>query len=354
MEKRLLLWALPLLILAMSASAHEECTSLTMHGILLDSDCDGVTNMYDNCPFTANAQQEDRNKDLIGDACDLLIQSVTIDPSVVVRASDFFGLNVQIINNQPNPLYEIQITVENTALDVDVGTSIPVIGAGSDYRTEFLLKVPRCTPAQHYPLRITTSYFNEGREHVETTTQTLKVANGGACEQPESLHENTLVDTFFEQELDVGETAIFPFRTLNMNEEAVTYHLRMEGLGTWGTYRLDPSTTFTLASGQETTSYLTIEMEHWAPLGEAQVWVVLSADGEEEWFPINLFIRDPVTSEQYEQLKQALEVTLILLILVLLIAGFIIAYRKANEDAKTNDDHNYLAEAGVDKVEGKR
>lgn len=353
MEKRYLLWALPLLLLLTSVSAYEECTTMTMHGLLIDTDCDSVTDMLDNCPITANTQQEDSNRDGIGDACDLLIEEVIINPSVIVRASEFFSLNVMVINNQPGELHFLQIEVANDDLNYNVQTDVSVLAAGEARTIEFLLKVPRCAEEKQYPLRITTRYLAEGQEHIEQTTQTLKVVAGGICEAPESLFENTMIDTFFEQELDIGETTIFPFRILNLNNDAVTYHLRMEGFETWGSYRLDPDTTFTVASGHESMSFLTIELEDWAPLGQTQVTVVVSADGEEERFLINLFIREAVTANQYEQLKRALEVVLILLVFVLLIAGFIIAYKKANEEPATHQDHKYLEEIGVDTVEGR-
>jgi len=35
-----------------------------------DSDCDGIGNLYDNCAYTYNPQQQDRNRNGIGDACE--------------------------------------------------------------------------------------------------------------------------------------------------------------------------------------------------------------------------------------------------------------------------------------------
>jgi hypothetical protein len=37
---------------------------------LLDSDGDGLSNLFDNCPYVANFFQEDTDNDLVGDVCD--------------------------------------------------------------------------------------------------------------------------------------------------------------------------------------------------------------------------------------------------------------------------------------------
>jgi hypothetical protein len=53
-------------------SGTEEFKLANLCGAMLgiDPDCDGITECDDNCPFTYNLDQKDRNHNGIGDACD--------------------------------------------------------------------------------------------------------------------------------------------------------------------------------------------------------------------------------------------------------------------------------------------
>ena len=351
MNKPLLLISTLLLFIPLVVAAPQTgCMIQTPHGFLPDSDCDGVHDAIDNCPYTPNPDQRDSNRNGVGDACDITIQRVDIQPNVALKANDFFTTAITVINNQPEPLQNVRLNIRNQQLHINTHTTIPVLGAGEAYTTQAQLRIPRCTPERQYPLTITAQYHANNQETTQQVTQNIRVVQGGLCQEPITAMENTLVETFYDQELDVGERTIIPIRVTNLNDNPTHYNIRVERVQDYGSYRIDPDTTFTLPAGADTTRYLVVELEPWAPLGEQQLDIIIAGDGYEERFPIKLHIRKPLTQERAEAIKQAIEVTLILLLFALIIAAVIIAYKKVNQE----EDEDILKTQGIDHAEGRK
>lgn len=345
----LILAAILLITPLVSAAPQQGCMIMTMHGFLPDADCDGVHDAIDNCPQTPNAEQKDSNRNGIGDACDLLIQRVNIQPNIAIQANDFFTTHITIINNQERPLQNVRLNLQNQDLNINTHTTIPVLGAGEEYTTQVMSKVPRCTPQRQYPLIITAQYYTQGEQKTQTTSQNIRVVAGGQCQEPVTPMENTIVETFYDQELDVGTRTIIPIRIINLNDNAVSYELRLQNTQEYATYRIDPDRTFTLPAGADTTRYLALELEEWAPLGAQQAMLVVSANGYEERINMNFHVRKPLTQTRSEQLKQAIEITLILLLFALIVAAVILAYKKVNEEPE-----DVLKEHGIERLEDKK
>ena len=349
MRTLLVLLATLALLPMVFAAPQTGCMIQTAHGFLPDADCDGVHDAIDNCPHTPNPDQRDSNRNGVGDACDIMIQRVDIQPNVALKANDFFTTTITIINNQPRPVQNLRLNIENQQLNINTFTTIPVLGAGEAYTTQAQLRIPRCTPEREYPLQIRAQYSIQGQETTQQLTQNIRVVQGGMCQEPVTPMESTLVETFFEQQLDVGTRTIIPIRITNLNQNPTSYDIWVERVQDYGTYRIDPDRTFTLPAGADTTRYLVVELEEWAPLGEQRMDIVVAGNGYEERFPIKLHIRKPLTQARQETIKQAIEVTLILLLFALIIAAIIIAYKKVNQE-----EEDVLKTQGIDHAEGRK
>jgi len=99
----------------------------------LDADADGVPDGIDNCPDDANAEQQDFDKDGIGDACDELL-SITCPDDIVVTAPDETGLAVNFaVPPAPDGAGNVTVTVTPEAGSVfPIGTTQVTIRAVDD------------------------------------------------------------------------------------------------------------------------------------------------------------------------------------------------------------------------------
>lgn len=324
MKKILLL--IMILMLSLTTVLANDCAVMSMHGFIPDGDCDGIPNTNDNCPYTPNTDQLDHNMNGLGDSCDLAIDNLVVSPTTWIRANEFISLNMILTNYNPGPITNMHVKVFNPELKIKSETSIAIMGGGQSDNLEFTLKVPECAAQKTYTLAIDTSYKFNNKFYEEHYEQPVKVVPGGNCDGKNTAMDNTIVELLTKQQIDVGQKLTIPIKLTNMNENAESYKLSIEGVTGLGTYRIDPEAEFSIAAGHETTKYAYINLEQ---VSAGKYPITLNIN--EESIPITITIRQPITKSQNEILKRALEVTIIIVLLALLIAGSIIAYKKVNE-----------------------
>ena len=98
--------------LAVSAYPHTCMISPGVgHPMLPDTDCDGIVDMEDNCPFITNPMQRDAEGNGLGDACDLYIESITTNPADFVYNGRAFNTYVTLYNNRDYNMRNLKIRV---------------------------------------------------------------------------------------------------------------------------------------------------------------------------------------------------------------------------------------------------
>ncbi|MBU1975487.1 MAG: thrombospondin type 3 repeat-containing protein [Nanoarchaeota archaeon] len=99
MKKFLLLSAILLVVLSYFVSAQCETLDTQTEDVLIDSDCDIYPDIDDNCPNTANPDQEDSDGNGIGDACESRVQ--TSHPPVPVLINEPVDEPVPVLISMP-------------------------------------------------------------------------------------------------------------------------------------------------------------------------------------------------------------------------------------------------------------
>lgn len=309
------------------------CAIQTPQGLLPDRDCDGVPDFADNCKYTPNPDQADTDHNGIGDACDLLITRIDLDPGTEVQQGSFFTVRVTLINNKAYTLTNTQTRIRNVGLNMDVSTYIDAMQPSEQRTVDFVLKAPGCAAPGKYELTFSTDHQEGQQDFTQTLYQQVIItARPGACTANATTLDNTILNTITSQTTTAGDNVIYPVTITNLNGETKTYSLTLTGISDIGTYRIDPDSTLTVPAGKYQTVNLYISTEAFAPLGRNTLVLNLSSDGDSQTTPLMLHIIQPVGTSRGQILTTALQLGLIIIILALIIGAGIIAYRKMDGD----------------------
>lgn len=284
-----------LLLLPVMAAASGSCAIETPNGLLMDRDCDGLDDYHDNCDLIHNPGQEDANRNGVGDVCDLLMTEIDLEPGTSVRQGEHLSIHVQVRNVNQEPIEHVQVRVRNQDLELDRPHYIPVLQSGEYRDIEFLLYIPKCSPPGQHELLFT---LDHSMHASESRYQRIIVEKNGTC-AADTVLDRTLLETFHQHEALPGETVTFPITLTNLNDQAVTYHLSVEDIRAYGTFRIEPNATLTIPSGKQEHAYVSVQVFENATSGRYSVPLTVRHGNATESLGLGIrVLRDAQTSEE--------------------------------------------------------
>ena len=252
--------------------------------LLPDSDCDGVIDQLDNCPFITNPLQQDIDGNGLGNACDLYIESMGTSPSDFVFNGRAFTVTATFHNNREYNIRNARVRVLVPDLGIESVQYLNNLDVCSSQSVEFALRAPICAPAQDYPVFVEATFMNVfGVEEKIGGVTGIRVVPDDYCQmvmQGGSELGNTYVNVLEIQDVYKGSEAVFPIKISNREFSGKDYEISVTGLSGWGAYRLVPNSLVIVPAGSDRIADLYIAARPDVPPGE-RAFVVTIKSGEE-------------------------------------------------------------------------
>ena len=238
-----------------------------------DTDCDGIPDHLDNCPYVYNPDQRDSNRDGRGDACSLLI---TCDvQNARTAGGQTILVDFIVENNLEHPVSNLRLGAEIPSLGVFDRRTLRPLYPGETDVVPMRITLPACSLPGQYQVEcsvITRSYQTKA-------TDWIQVGESQVC-RPDTEAEFYQVQDIV-QDSSLG--GVFPITITNNDRVQRTYMLRAEGIQPWGDYVFEGGSVIAVPPGQRINTQLRVFSEPGTPPGEYPFHVEIQSQGDQEF-----------------------------------------------------------------------
>jgi hypothetical protein len=323
---------LVLLVGALTASAQSCMISVGVGKPLLpDTDCDRIVDREDNCPFIANPMQTDSDGNGLGDACDLLIESIRTSPADFVYNGRAFNTFVTLENNRDYNIRNLKVRVFMPELGIESVQYVDNLKVCGSQTVEFFLRAPMCVPMNDYKIVVEASFMNIfGDTEVIPGITSIRVVPDKYCQAVMQNNQeigNTFIDVMEIQDVYKGAETVFPIRISNLESTDKDYIITATGFDGWGSYRISSGSLVIVPSESQRMADLYVTANQDIPPGE-RVFLVSVQSGEEiQRFLLIANVKESMNANQNYGflmlfgLKTLLIGGIVLLIIIALIIG---------------------------------
>jgi uncharacterized membrane protein len=275
----------------------------------------------------------------------VVIRDVVFSPDGEVMAGRALLTTVRIKNTGDTTEQGIKVKVAIPELGISATQYIDELEEDKSISTEELyMRIPACAKADSYGVEVTVTY-DEGHG-VSKTTKSIEVVGDSACTVPKPkpttdedetpttpvkpAKEDKIVVTIAPQIQTVtrGEGgAIYQLTLSNEGSSDKTYIISIDGADAWAVTRMSPSAIVGLASGEQKSIYVYVTAKESTQSG-THVFVVNLKEGDKVLKQISLSAEVTEPEVKDNELKNALEIGLIVLLVLLVIIALIVGFNK--------------------------
>jgi uncharacterized membrane protein len=266
---------------------------------------------------------------------DITVKDVVFNPENSIQAGRALLATVRV-KNTGSKTEDLKVTVEIPALGVSASDFVDTLDADDTTSSEELfLRIPACAQAGTYQALITVE-FNDGDDSVKAL-KTIQVTEGDTC-PVKAEFENKVTMTVSGETQQVtagGAGAAFPIAITNSGTAAKTFMLSADGVSSWGTVKISPSNVVNVAGGETKTVFVFVTANAGTAAGEKMFAVTVSdaAGNSLQDITMKANVVGGASSDDSSVMNSAnarkvLEIGLIVLVVVLVIVGLVIAFRR--------------------------
>lgn len=267
----------------------------------------------------------------------LEIQDVIFNPELSVKAGTALLAQVRLENKGEKEQDDIKVKVAIEDLGVAGIDYVDEIEDTDDSEEteEIYLRIPMCTKAGIYDVKVTAEYAN-GKKEV-STIKSINILANDMCEETAGPKATITVGKQLEN-VRQGDTAIYPITITNNLKQSKSYTISIDA-GEWAdSIKITPATTVLVDGESPETFYIHATVSSGAETGAKVLTATLTTAGQQAK---QIQLTANITAKPTRWIKLILEAAVIILAVLIILVAIVVGYLELKDDNDSKPETYY-------------
>jgi len=271
----------------------------------------------------------------------LEIKDIVLSPEISVKAGRALLATVRVKNYGERDEESVKVKVSIPELGVSASDYIDEIESeDSEQSEELYMRIPENTKTGSYEV-LAEVIYDDGDEKTTKTTTINVIGEEEQAEEAPKEEEEKIVISIGKQKQDVeaGKAGVvYPIIISNPGKTSKTATISLEGVD-WATTSISPSNVIVIEAGESKAVYIYVAAKADATAGEHVFSISISGLSKEaQQIPLTANV---IAAKNISSLKKGLEITLITLVIIIVIIGLVIGFRKIKSGEEKEETETY-------------